>query len=243
MRTGTLIALGLALVLAAVHVFARRLRPSGGVPRSAWLSGAGGASVAYVFLHLLPELAAGQDDISAVLPLAFLETHVWLVALLGLATFYGLDQLALTSSRRAGADEPEQGVFWVHVGSFAVYNTLVGYLLLHREESTRASLLLFGLAMALHFFVNDDALRQHYADRYHRVGRWLLSGAVLVGWGLGAATAMGDAAIAAILAFVGGGVILNVLKEELPSERESRFWAFALGAALYAGLLLAVRAV
>lgn len=31
---------------------------------------------------------------------------------------------------------------------------------------------------------------------------------------------------------------MNVLKEELPEERQSRFWAFALGAAAYAALLL-----
>jgi hypothetical protein len=31
---------------------------------------------------------------------------------------------------------------------------------------------------------------------------------------------------------------MNVLKEELPEERKSRFWAFALGAVLYAGILL-----
>jgi hypothetical protein len=33
-------------------------------------------------------------------------------------------------------------------------------------------------------------------------------------------------------------VVMNVLKEELPEERESSFWAFALGAAAYAGVLL-----
>jgi len=33
-------------------------------------------------------------------------------------------------------------------------------------------------------------------------------------------------------------VIMNVLKEELPEERESRFFAFALGAALYSVVLL-----
>ena len=31
---------------------------------------------------------------------------------------------------------------------------------------------------------------------------------------------------------------MNVLKEELPEERQSRFWAFAVGAASYAALLL-----
>src|SRR5690606_28721775 len=78
----TLIALLVALALAAVHLFAGRLRFLDTVPRAAWLSGAGGASVAYVFLHLLPELAAGQEAIADAAPLAFLETHVWMVALL-----------------------------------------------------------------------------------------------------------------------------------------------------------------
>ena len=35
-----------------------------------------------------------------------------------------------------------------------------------------------------------------------------------------------------------GEVILNVLKEELPEERENRFWAFALGVAMYASILM-----
>jgi zinc transporter ZupT len=47
-------------------------------------------------------------------------------------------------------------------------------------------------------------------------------------------------AIALLFAFLAGGVILNVLKEELPEERQSRFWAFTLGAGFYAVLLLAL---
>jgi hypothetical protein len=47
-------------------------------------------------------------------------------------------------------------------------------------------------------------------------------------------------AIALLFAFLAGGVILNVLKEELPEERQSRFWAFALGAGIYTVLLLAL---
>lgn len=42
------------------------------------------------------------------------------------------------------------------------------------------------------------------------------------------------------VAFLSGGVILNVLKEELPEERASRFWAFALGGVAYAVILLAL---
>jgi hypothetical protein len=46
--------------------------------------------------------------------------------------------------------------------------------------------------------------------------------------------------VSLLLAFVAGGIVLNVLKEELPRERESRFWAFAFGAAFYSVLLLAI---
>ena len=45
--------------------------------RSRWLSLAGGVSVAYVFVHILPELAKGQDVmVRADLPPDFLEHRV-----------------------------------------------------------------------------------------------------------------------------------------------------------------------
>ena len=44
----------------------------------------------------------------------------------------------------------------------------------------------------------------------------------------------------AVLGVPGGSVVLNVLKEELPDDQDSRFWPFALGAAAYSALLLAV---
>ena len=55
---------------------------------------------------------------------------------------------------------------------------------------------------------------------------------------MGLATTLHPVAIGALFAILGGGVVLNVLKEELPENRESRFWAFALGATLYSALLL-----
>ncbi len=94
--------------------------------------------------------------------------------------------------------------------------------------------------MALHFVVNDYGLREHHKQDYARIGRWVLVGALLLGWAVGLAGEISEAALAALLAFLAGGVILNVLKEELPEERESRYWAFALGAAAYAALLLAL---
>jgi hypothetical protein len=55
--------LAAACLLALVHLLASRLRFLRVQPRSVWLSVGGGISVAYVFLHLLPELQEHQQTI------------------------------------------------------------------------------------------------------------------------------------------------------------------------------------
>ena len=153
-----------AIALALVHLFAGKLRFLETTPRNIWLSFASGVSVAYVFVHILLELSQAQETITGVVgeTLTFLEHHVYLLALLGLAAFYGLERAALVSRQRnqkAGkGDVTETGVFWLHVVSFALYNALIGYLLVHREEPGFLSLCFFFLAMALHFVVNDFGL-------------------------------------------------------------------------------------
>jgi hypothetical protein len=234
----------LAAGLAAIHLYSGRMRFLDVLPRSRWLSTAGCISVAYVFVHLLPDLAEEQETIreAAGESFNFLEYHVYLVALIGLAAFYGLERSAKTSRRRkrgaGNEDSTEAGVFWVHAASFTVYNALIGYLLLHREEPGVWSLILFAFAMGVHFVVNDYGLRRDHKGTYDRVGRWVLAAGILVGWVVGLFFEVSEAAIAVLFGFLAGGVIMNVLKEELPEDRESRFWAFALGAAAYAVILL-----
>ena len=92
--------------------------------------------------------------------------------------------------------------------------------------------------MGSHFLVNDYGLRRHYREAYNRVGCWLLAVSVLMGWIIGLLTPIHELMLAVLFAFLAGGVILNVIKEELPEEQESLFWAFAAGAGLYTVLLL-----
>lgn len=234
----------LALGFALTHVLVGRMTFLDVTPRSRWLSGAGGVAVAYVFLHILPELASHQRTFADALAVTeqAAEIRVYLLALLGLAAFYGLERAAKTSRGRARqegeGDIVEAGVFWLHIGSFAIYNALIGYLLLDRDETGLRPLLFYFVAMALHFVTNDYGLRQDHKHRYDTVARWILAAAVLLGWALGALTEIPELAIGVLFAFLAGGVVLNVLKEELPEERQSRFGAFALGTAIYAGLLL-----
>ncbi|SEW17135.1 hypothetical protein [Natrinema salifodinae] len=238
----TVLRTALALGLALAHLFAGRLGVGGRIPRSRWLSAAGGTSVAYVFVHLLPEVHEAATTLERHgAALAFADRHGYLIALLGFVVFYGLEQLArrsATDPRDVERDDSAgTAVFWVHVGAFAFYNGIVGYLLWDRALG---GLVTFAAAMALHFVVTDDGLREHHGRVYHRRGRWVLSAAVLAGFGSGYAVADTELLVAVFVPFLAGGVILNVIKEELPSDRESRFWAFAAGAAGYAALLLFV---
>ncbi|MGI0488756.1 hypothetical protein ACN4EK_25380 [Pantanalinema rosaneae CENA516] len=236
----------LAVGLALVHLFAGQLRFLKATPRSQWLSISSGVSVAYVFVHILPDLSEAQKTVQQSLnpEFAFLEHHVYLLSLLGLAVFYGLERAATVSRQRSQAagsgDVTSVRIFWLHIVAFAIYNALIGYLLIHREVPGLSSLLFFAIAMALHFVVNDYGLREHHKDIYDHIGRWILAGAVITGWAIGSGTRLSQAAIAVLFAFLAGSVVLNVLKEELPEERDSRFWAFALGAGGYAALLLAL---
>lgn len=235
----------LAIGLAIVHILAGKLRFLDAIPRSRWLSLAGGASVAYVFVHLFPELDARQSDIDNIAVLEFLEHHVYLVALFGFATFYGLERFALTSRRRNREDQDKEQastsfeVFVVHVAAFALYNLLIGYLLTHPEEPGADNLFFYFLAISLHFVVNDHGLWQHHRKSYDHVGRWILAATIIVGWAIGWAMDLSEALVALLFAFLAGSLVLNIIKEELPEERESRFWAFATGAIAYTALLLA----
>jgi zinc transporter ZupT len=232
--------------LALIHIWASRLRFLDTIPRNRWLSIAGGASVAYVFVHIFPELRQGQQTIeqTTLRLVSFLEHHVYLLALIGFAIFYGLEQLAHHSRKQQqeknNIDATSPEVFWLHIGSFSLYNTLIGYLLLHREETGLSSLFFFFVAMGLHFLVNDHGLREHHKSMYDKIGRWILAGAIFLGWILGNLIEVNEAALAVLFAFLAGGIILNVIKEELPEERQSQFWAFALGATVYASLLIIV---
>ncbi|RAU83615.1 hypothetical protein [Pontibacter arcticus] len=232
------------LALAFIHFFGNRLRFLAEMPRSVWLSGASGVSVAYVFLHLFPELGQGQEHIESTWwAEEFLSHHVYLMTLIGLMVFYGLERAIISAKNITASDvidEEQTGWFWLHIGSFALYNALIGYLLFQREEGVMQEMLLFAVAMALHFLVNDIGLQEHHREVYRRKGRWVLVVALLAGWATGLLIEVSETAVVLLMAFVGGGVILNVLKEELPEERESRYWAFVLGAGLYAVILLSL---
>lgn len=234
----------IAITFASLHILGGRLRFLDRVPRRGLLSVAGGVSVAYVFVHLLPELAAAQEAVADSLtgPLAGVDAHVYLVALLGLVVFYGLERQAVRSRtrqrRRHGVDEAETRIALIAFGSYAAYNVLIGYVL--TERAGPVALATFAAALGIHFLVVDHGLRDRHGRNYRRWGRWVVGTATILGWLLGVSVDVPQPVVGGVLGFLAGGVVMNAMKEELPEQRQSRLSPFVAGAAGYAALLLLV---
>ena len=170
------------------------------------------------------------------------EREAYFAALVGLASFYGLELWARSSARRQakrdGVRRPLSRTFWLQLAFYTTFNIIIGYLLLHRDETGLLNLLTYAVAMSMHFVVADQGLREQFYPAYDASGRWILAAAPILGWVMGVFINIPPAAISTLFAFLAGAIVLNVLKHELPEERHSHFFAFALGATAYAAILL-----
>jgi zinc transporter ZupT len=230
----------------AAHIFAVRADDHG-TSSSAPLSFASGVAVAYVLLQVLPELEHHRRGMG-------LETPdpkelpsgrgLHLVALGGLVAFYALERWLrdewVPSKIEGEPCEPEGPGFWVHLAAFSLYSGFFAHQLHHYAEGGPGQVLLHGSALTLHFLTASIALRRDYGRRYDRIGRWALAFSACVGWATGLVQRVPEPVAAILFAFLAGGILLNVLKEELPSERRSRIGPLLAGAAGYALLIVAM---
>jgi hypothetical protein len=229
-------------VLACTFIFGRYLRgPFADAPRRV-LSAAAGVSVAYVFIRALPEMSEAQDVFTRATlnrGLPFPERRVYMAALLGFLLFYGLENMVSRSAARGRIQgEPAAGLSYkLQLGGFAAYCGLVGYLMVHQRSLPT---LLYLIAMTLHFLAVNHSFEREYGFTYDHGGRWILAAAVVVGGVAGVFTSMSEEMLATLLGFNSGGVVINSMVMELPTEKEGRFWWFTLGAVGYSILLLLI---
>ncbi|WP_257985543.1 hypothetical protein [Bacillus sp. V5-8f] len=67
------------------------------------MSVAGGVAVSYVFFHLLPQLNDYQQRVEGSINGEignYFENHIYLIALLGLVIFYGLERMVKKSKKK-----------------------------------------------------------------------------------------------------------------------------------------------
>lgn len=233
-----------ALALAAMYALGPRVAALAMTHPRRWLSLAAGASMAYVFLDALPELSARHRsflELAGEVP--FAAQRLYLLALVGFVSMYGLDRLVLAARKNGDATEEKKSLglaFWFHIGGFALYSWLIGYILPERTARGWLSLCLYTAAMGFHFLVVACSLERQHGRAYDTRGRWVLAASVTAGWLVAIVAPLPEVAVSRLFAFVAGGVVMTSANEELPKEREGRFGWFVLGAAGYGALLLAL---
>ena len=243
LQTDTLLA---ALLFAMIFISGWRLHRAR-TPRAVLSVGAG-ATASYVFVRMLPELDEAKAAFvaaSAGRALPAPELRVYTAALLGFIVFYGLENLVAWSRERVEPDDRGRDwtnpVFLLHVGGFALYAWLVTYLMVRDISDTPLPIALYATAMSLHFIGIDHSLLREHGATYMRVGRFALAAAALAGWSVAMMTEISRAAIITSLGLISGGVVMNSMVMELPTEKDGRFWPFVTGAAAYTALLLLMR--
>jgi hypothetical protein len=202
-----------------------------------------GVAAAYVFVHVMPELEEHQRIVSRLAIGPFhAEKNIYLWALAGFVVFVGMSRLQLRTLPNVLRSNHASLVFWAEVAGYASYTLLIGYLLVHRDETTLLSLWLFVFAMLLHLFMVDNDLHEKFTSHYTTPARFLLPCGLLVGWVLGMVNALPSAFTSRMFAFVVGGVVITSAHQELPAEKGGSFcfWWFAAGAAFYSILLILI---
>jgi hypothetical protein len=240
----------IALPLAFLHVWSPYVHPDKYIAARYWRPFADGISITYIFLQLLPEIThLAEEELDPDEPYvlrfsgwleelsAWGEQNPFLPLLVGFTLFYGLESAYERPVDHGSGDEADRPVhFWVHMGGMSLYKILLGYLM--GQLSSVSGLLIFAFAITMHFLVIDFHLLEMHRSAYHRIGRWILSGAFILGWILSAQVEIDPAVLAMLVSFVAGGAVLMTIQDEFAERSDNSYAAFLIAVLLYGSLLL-----
>lgn len=220
-------------IFAMIHLFSAKVQQLSFISHGRFLSAGGGVAIAYVFIDLLSKLSESDvivtQALSGVFP--YFERHVYIMALLGFLLFFAVDRTQKTASNNHA--------FWLSLLSYSLFNFLIGYAVADKDNPEVKPLFLFTLAIALHYFTNDYSLSEVHGEQYRQY-KWILILSLFLGWFAGLWIILVPTAVALISAFIGGGVIMNVTRHELPQDNPNSMEAFLSAAGIYTCILLAI---
>jgi hypothetical protein len=214
-------------ILAAIHLFANRPKILGWVWRGQFLSFASGVSLSYVFVDLLPALEKGEPVLKRTFEqvVPFLELHSYLIALLGILFYYGVQSRV-----------PSQKHQWLPISGYLLFNFFIGASLSDSSNPEIQPVTLFTIAIGLHYFIRD-----HLAKiSKNKLILWSLISSLFAGYLTGYIARIPDSVTAIGISFVAGGILLNIFHYELPKQEKTGYFWFVCGALLYTAILLSL---
>lgn len=205
-----------------------------------WSSIAGGISVSYVFIQLIPELVNNTREVEKEANEQVIVTRlVFLCAFIGFFTFYVVESIIMSFRVKDTVDFEDNEneyetmsqkiilprskktyLYVVHLVTFSTSNVVVGSLLLSRLRIFGMfSLWLYWIAFETLYIVIDFSSKNHFPRRYNSYGRWILFPFTLVGWFIGFFIRLPRVVQPLVSSTLAGITIMTVIKEQLPSPK------------------------
>ena len=180
----------------------------------------GGAASAYVFLHLFPEIETKHARIG---------DNIYALVLVGFVFLFSLDTLVATA--RPGVENRTR--FLIRLGFTALYDLLLAFTMSEQLPLSPGTALAYTMALGLHVIMVDLALIEGFGPEHQAWGRFVLAGAVLLGWVLSALTDAPEVVLDVLTALMAGFIVFTVFGEEVPKDRGIRLRWFVIGTGLY----------
>ena len=182
----------------------------------------GGISLSYVFLHLMPELAASAsekskfviDNYDIILNAKIFEFTIFLASFLGLTCLFIVDTFCENSNKKKSQLSLKLNLFY----SFAI-NFIYSFSLSEVVKEGLIYSILFTLTLSAHIFASDRVTMRHHEKLFKKRYRWYGFTAIFLGLISSFFFSNHDNLFSDYaLAFFSGGILLNAFLEELPKK-------------------------
>ena len=237
--------IGLA-ILAGVHILCGKSNWWHFFEAHGWISFSAGASVAYVFIHVFPDISILQQQISGAPSHdyngQFFSHSLYLTALAGICLPYLLDSLELSYSEQDKKchDQVHQGIFGIRKLLYMLYNMMLAYMIVNRHIDGIVSVKIIILVLSMHFIVLNAYFIEVYNELFKTHVRWFAILGLVIGGVLAKAATIPDYILAYVFAMVGGIITYAALKQELPKTNHRAPFHFLAGVVCFSLLILSV---
>jgi hypothetical protein len=248
MSKNDLLTFGGLIFLALTHIASSRVRLLHAFESRGWLSFGAGVSVAYVFLHVFPEIGIFQNQLTGHTgthqSVSFMNQPLYVAALGGLCILYLLDTIEAGFNNEATSVAQRHKyyipLFSVRGALYFLYNIMIAYIITQRPGEGLINITLIVIALMLHFFVINVSFHEVYEDLYDKYIRWSAAAGLFLGWSLGLIVDLPDLLIVTVFSLIGGMITYVSLKSELPQTQHKAPLHFIAGASIYALIVLAI---
>jgi len=239
---------GLAF-MAIAHIASSKVKLINILKTHGWISFGAGASIAYVFVHVLPEIGIFQNQITGHTgghhqPVSFISQPLYLVTLGGLCFVYLLDTIEarfyIETFKARQRHKYHIHLFSTRTFLYLLYNVMIAFIITQRPGEGLINIMLITIALMLHFIVLNASFQETYEELQDRFIRWFATSGLLIGWLLGIMIEVPVSITATIFSLIGGMITYVALKSELPQTKHKAPFHFLAGAFLYACIALAI---